>query len=84
MATGLLAHSICSHSSAAPWCTFREPSGGGVRSQCQVVTNFSELAQFPPSVLRRPALFTDQLQLAVAAYLARSAVDYCWPLILNT
>ena len=54
--------------SCRAWCTFREPCGGGVQSQCRVMTNFTELAPVPSD---RPAPFTDQLRLAVAAYLAR-------------
>ena len=50
------------------WCTFREPCGGGLQSQCRVMTNFTELAPVPSD---RPAPFTDQLRVAVAAYLAR-------------
>jgi integrase/recombinase XerD len=39
-----------------------------VLAQCQVMTSFSELAPVPSD---RAAPFTDQLRLAVAAYLAR-------------
>jgi hypothetical protein len=39
--------------SCRAWCTFREPCGGGLQSQRQVMTNFTELASVPSD---RPAL----------------------------
>ena len=42
--------------------------GGGESAQCQIMMNFTELASVPSD---RPAPFTDQPRLAVAAYLAR-------------
>ena len=50
------------------WRTFRLSRDGRVQSQCQVMTNLTELAPVAPG---RPAPLTDQLRLAVAAYLAR-------------
>ncbi len=38
------------------------------RAECQIMMNFTELAPVPAD---RPAPFTDQLRLAVAAYLSR-------------
>jgi hypothetical protein len=47
---------------------FRDLRGGREQPQCQIMTNFSELTSVP---LDRLVPFTDQLRLAVAAYLAR-------------
>jgi hypothetical protein len=44
-------------------------SAGEAQPQCQIMMNYSELASVPSDHL---APFTDQLRLAVAAYLARS------------
>jgi site-specific recombinase XerD len=41
---------------------------GGKQPQCQIMTNFAELASVPSD---RPVPFTDELRLAVAAYLDR-------------
>ncbi len=49
-------------------CRLRELRGGGERPQCQIMMNFTELASVPSDGL---VPFTDQLRLAVAAYLAR-------------
>jgi hypothetical protein len=46
-----------------------EPGGGQEQEQCRGVMNFTELSSVPSD---RPVLFTDQLRLAVAAYLVRS------------
>ena len=43
-------------------------AGGRQQAQCLGMTNFSELPSAPSD---HPAPFTDQLRLAVAAYLAR-------------
>ena len=53
---------------AAPGVCLRELRGGGKQPQCQIMTNFAELASVPSD---RPVPFTDELRLAVAAYLAR-------------
>ena len=50
------------------WCRFRGLCGSGEQSQCRVMMNFTDLASVPSD---RPVPFTDQPQLAVAAYLAR-------------
>ena len=50
------------------WCRFRGLSGWREQSQCRVMMNFTELTPVPSDP---PGPFTDQLQLAVAAYLAR-------------
>jgi integrase/recombinase XerD len=50
------------------WCRFRGLGGSGKQSQCRVMINPAELASVPSD---RLVPFTDQLQLAVAAYLAR-------------
>ena len=42
--------------------------GRGERAQCQIMMNYAELASIPSD---NPVPFTDQLRLAVAAYLAR-------------
>jgi site-specific recombinase XerD len=49
------------------WCSLALRSGGE-SAQCQLMMNFTELTPVPSD---RPAPFTDQLRLAVAAYLAR-------------
>ena len=54
--------------SCRAWCGFRGLLSGGVRTQCQVMTNFTEVASVSSGC---PGTFTDQLRLAVAAYLAR-------------
>jgi site-specific recombinase XerD len=56
------------HSHAMPGESFRELCGRGEQAQCQIMMNFTELASVPTDP---PATFTDQLRLAVAAYLAR-------------
>jgi len=53
---------------ATPGVCLRELRGGEEQPQCQIMTNFTDLASVPSD---RPAPFTDQLRLAVAAYLAR-------------
>ena len=53
---------------AAPGVGFAIFRGGGELAQCQIMTNFAELATVPSD---HPVPFTDQLRLAVAAYLAR-------------
>jgi integrase/recombinase XerD len=55
------------HSRAAPGADFASLWRAG-RSQCQIMMNFTELASVPSDHLMP---FTDQLRLAVAAYLAR-------------
>jgi integrase/recombinase XerD len=50
------------------WYGFRGLCGGGEQPQCQVMMNYTELASVPSDP---PVPFTDQLRLAVAAYLAR-------------
>jgi len=50
------------------WRRFRGLCGSGEQPQCRVMMNFTELASVPSD---HPVPFTDQLQLAVAAYLAR-------------
>jgi hypothetical protein len=50
------------------WCRFRGLAGWREQSQCRVMMNFTELTPVPSD---HPVPFTDQLQLAVAAYLAR-------------
>lgn len=47
---------------------FGDLCGGREQPQCQFMTNFTELTSVP---LDRLVPFTDQLRLAVAAYLAR-------------
>jgi len=49
------------------WCRFRD-LGGWKQAQCRGMMNFTELASIPSD---RPVPCTDQLRLAVAAYLAR-------------
>jgi integrase/recombinase XerD len=56
------------HPHATPGESFRELYGRGEQTQCQIMMNFTELASAPTDP---PAVFTDQLRLAVAAYLAR-------------
>ena len=38
------------------WCSFREHRGGGEQAQCQIMTNFTDLASVPSD---RPVPFTD-------------------------
>src|SRR6478609_2144532 len=49
-------------------CRFGELRAGRVLAQCEGMTTFTELASVPSDPM---APFTDQLRLAVAAYLAR-------------
>ena len=50
------------------WCGSRTLCGRGEQAQCQIMMNYAELAPVPSG---NPVPFTDQLRLAVAAYLAR-------------
>ena len=54
--------------SCSGWHRYRDLGGGEEQSQCQVIMNYAELVSVPSD---HPAPFTDQLRLAVAAYLAR-------------
>src|ERR1700727_965880 len=51
------------------WSVPRHLGGRGEQAQCQIMMNYAELASIPSE--HHPGPFTDQLRLAVAAYLAR-------------